>query len=138
MIVSDGEKRHTVHSFIFVIVASMLIWGNIGCSSKCPSGHPKKYDKPNTPSPTEIQSADSTLAMVRSTVLERLPDLSIDNQYVVLNSIPRISVYILAGSFGQFGWNWELPGRGTISVFYTGDITAMKKSDIKVSISKGK
>lgn len=69
-------------------------------------------------------------------MIEESRELSETEKKIILHSTPRIGRYKMAGAFGQYFWNWDLPTGRTVNVRYSGDIKPLlDKENITVVFS---
>jgi len=78
----------------------------------------------------DVYSA-STLELVRSVIIENNPELSEEEQRIILYSSPRISEYLMGTDYGEYFWEWGLAEGRKASAHYIGMLESIQKEDIK-------
>jgi hypothetical protein len=71
--------------------------------------------RPNMEDPNILQA-------VRDCVIKHVSVSDTDKKTILEKRPSSVRMYIMAGTFGQFGWAWKLPSHREICVDFTGDI----------------
>jgi hypothetical protein len=79
------------------------------------SGCASTTNRPNLEDPNTLQA-------VRACVVEHVNVSDIDKKAILEKQPSSVRMYIMAGTFGQFGWAWKLPSHREICIDFTGDL----------------
>ena len=100
-----------------------------GCSTTEDTVQVEDVDRLTDEEAREIVNSDEILGFIRSTVLKRFPRFSDEEKAIILQSPPQTGSYVIAGSFGQYFWGWELGNGRSIRAGYVGDIALPLSED---------
>lgn len=83
-----------------------------------------------------LAEKDEYIANLRFVVLDRVEILSEQEKIFIMQSDPKVQQYKIAGTFGQYGWIWNVPTGRSIIVSYTGDLTTFDTDKIMIQLDE--
>jgi hypothetical protein len=92
------------------------------------SGCASTIKRPNMEDPNTLQA-------VRNCVIEHVNVSDIDKKTFLEKQPSSVRMYIMAGTYGQCFWVWELPSHREISVAFTGDINKISCDQLQFTVS---
>lgn len=84
--------------------------------------------------PPEALSDPNTLRLIRNVAINNIPMVSNEEERAILERSPQLGQYKMAGSFGQYGWRWDLPTGRSVVVSFTGNINHIEVDKLQVAV----
>ena len=78
--------------------------------------------------------SDSTLYLLRNAAINSVGQLSNEEKKHILETVPHVGRYILAGEFKQYKWRWDLPTGRSVRVSFTGFIESMDVNELQIAV----